>query len=105
MELKNLTPPERSLLTYLETRCVDYGGTVNMRHMNEDDRASVKKWAAEGFIRFGRLSSDYLPRHDGSTSWVELSEAAWSLAHAERRQRYHRINEVRAWATTGEARA
>ena len=35
--MKDLTKEERSLLLCLETRAVDYGGTVDARHMNQDD--------------------------------------------------------------------
>jgi len=42
--LNKMTKNERSLLLYLETRAVDYGGIVDTRHMNQDDMEIAKEW-------------------------------------------------------------
>ena len=86
---------ELSLLLFLETRAVDYGGIVDNRHMNAGDFEITKEWNASGFLEFRRIkSSDITMNH--CTHFVKLSEEAWVAAHAERRARCERIMERRA---------
>lgn len=91
--LDTMTPDERSLLLYLETRAVDYGGLVDIKHMNKEDFDIAKKWDKEEFIKFGRIKFRYIKFHSigVSTHWCELSEEAWKLAHSERKARCIRI--------------
>lgn len=101
--LKNMTNDERSLLLYLETRAVGYGGLVAPRHMNAEDFCIAKKWDKEGFIGFGRLVSESC-NYTTCSHWVTLSEEAWELAHKERRARQKRLYDIRTWTTTKEKR-
>ena len=81
--LNKMSKEERSLLLFLETRAVDYGGRVNIQHMNEEDMKIVEKWNKEDFLEFGRI---VMRNHNSDgTHWVKLSEDAWRLAHKERR--------------------
>ena len=43
-ENKPLSKDEKSLLLFLETRAVDYGGRVNVQHMNLEDMEIAKRW-------------------------------------------------------------
>jgi hypothetical protein len=100
--LNDLTKEERSLLLYLETRAVDYGGTVDARHMNQDDFATLDVWKKEKIVDFGRLARECCT--PTRQYWVTFSEEAWALAHEERRARYARMNSKRDWYTTQEKR-
>ena len=102
MKLKEMNKDERSLLLFLETRAVDYGGRVNLKHMNVEDIATAEKWSKKRFIDFGRI----VVRHHNSagTHWCQLSEEAWKVAHAERIARNSRLWLKRSWITTGESR-
>ena len=97
MKLEEMDRKERSLLVYLETRCVDYGGSIDPRHVNDQDFALLTLWSMseEGFIKFGRISSKDI--NQTQTHWVELSDEAWKLAHEERRNRARRTAENRYW--------
>ena len=107
MNLETMSYEERNLLLYLETCAVDYGGSVEAQRMNGDDFLIADSWVNSGFIRFGRIRSKDIMSHKGNrrvTHWVELSDAAWALAHAERRARFKRLNDKRWWKTTDEHR-
>jgi hypothetical protein len=127
--LETMTKDERSLLLYLETCAVDHTGKVDGIKMNDEDRAIAERWAQEGFIKYGRVcaadafpcatapeeeflteededegsSAPLLPR-SSKLNWVQLSEEAWTLAHAERRARAERLWAKRDWRTTEEYR-
>jgi hypothetical protein len=102
MKLSEMTTTERSLLLYLETRVVDYGGRVNQKHMNSDDRTILDRWVESKFVSFGRIIvADH--NRDG-THWVRLSGDAWDLAHMERLARGARMWSNRAYTTTAEKR-
>ena len=96
--LKTMSRDERSLLLFLETRQVDYGGRVNLQHMNKEDMEIAKKWDDEKFIGFGRIVVRNI-NLDGS-SWCKLSEEAFKLAHKERKARAKRMWENRTWIST-----
>lgn len=86
---------ELSLLLYLETCAVDHAGKVEAQRMNKDDFEIADRWAASTFIAFSRLPSWYMLNHGGTmqfTHRVILSEDAWLMAHAERRERSKRVN-------------
>ena len=89
MKLDDLTKDERSLLLYLETCVVDYGGLVHSQRINDEDRAILKKWDNASFVSYSRLTfkSIELLIEKHHTSMVRLSEDAWRLAHEERRAR------------------
>ncbi len=110
--LKKMSKDERSLLLFLETRAVDYGGRVNAKHMNADDFKIAEQWTKEGFICFGRIKFKHINslqvleqaqnnNSDGANS-VVLSKEAWKLAHAERKERFKRLWLKRTWITTKE---
>jgi hypothetical protein len=92
---------ELSLLLFLETCAVDYGGRVDSRRMNKEDFAIVDEWKKSSYVLFGRIYSKDIT---DSSHWVELSNVAWNDAHAERKARFNRINEKRTWSKTEEAR-
>lgn len=98
MKLEEMNKDERSLLLFLETRAVDYGGRVNGQHMNADDYQIAKRWNETGFIKFGRIRFKDVNR-DGA-DWVFLSEEAWELARQERRARAERMWLKKSWLST-----
>lgn len=90
-----LTKDEKSLLLYMETQAVDYGGKLQSVRLNADDFEIAKRWNESGFVRFGRIAAnDIKTRGDSGehprTHWCVLSEAAWVAAHSERRARCQR---------------
>lgn len=98
-----MTRQELSLLLYLETRAVDYGGAVDVRHMNDDDFKLVKRWAKKGYLEFGRIAASGTRNTEvGYNYWVVLSETAWVNAHSERRRRNERMWAKRTWRKTSE---
>ncbi len=97
-EADEMTKDERSLLLFLETRAVDYGGRVNTQHMNLIDMNIAEKWNEEGFLEFGRI---VIRNHNNNgTHWVKLSEEAWKLAHEERTTRGKRMWASKSWLST-----
>jgi len=86
--LDTMTSDERSLLLYFETRAVDHGGLVDVKHMNKEDMEIAEKWDKEGFVKFGRIKFHSIAV---SSHWCELSDEAWNIAHAERKARCARI--------------
>lgn len=99
--LQDLSRDEKSLLLYLETQCVDYGGSFEQIRLNDEDRSILERWQTEGFISYGRICSQDWPTKT-RYYWATLSEQAWSLAHEERRARFQRMYERRPWSTTQE---
>lgn len=94
MKLSEMTPDERSLLIYFETRMVDGLGYVESVRMNAGDFAIAKRWNETKFIQFGRVNSKYLISQVSQYKrdhWVRLSAEAWRLAHEERMERASRI--------------
>lgn len=87
------TREENSLLLYLETQAVDYGGTLESVRMNADDFAILRRWKEAGFVHFGRIAFQDVKKHGGVARdhWVVLSEEAWTMAHTERRARCERV--------------
>lgn len=98
MKYRNMTKEEKSLLLFLETRAVDYGGRVNTLHMNGEDFDIAKRWDEEGFVGFGRIVARN-HNSDGS-HWVKLSDEAWKLAHKERKARAKRMWDNKTWLST-----
>lgn len=94
MKLNEMTKGERSLLIYIESVCVDYGGIVHSQRVNEEDVEILKRWDKEGFISYSHLTWNSIQtladKH--CTSLVRLSAEAWLLAQEERRARFLRIS-------------
>lgn len=91
---RELTGDERSLLLFFEDCAVNKSGGVGGAHMNEDDIAIAKRWAKEGFIKFGRLKMRVIDKLTGigkSTHYVVLSNEAWAFAATERKARAIRL--------------
>jgi len=104
-----LTRREQSLLLYLETRAVDYGGLVDMARVNAEEVDIMGVWADRGYIDFGRVASADIERlksraSHSPTHWVRLSEEAWQDAARYRRERAERLWQKRTWKTTAELR-
>ena len=98
MKMKELTKDEKSLLLFLETRQVDYGGRVNLAHMNNEDMEIAERWNKEKFIGFGRI---VMRNHNSDgTHWCKLSEEAFKIAHNLRRERAKRMWERKTWIST-----
>lgn len=97
-----LNRPMLSLLLYLETRAVDFAGRVDGQHVNDADRAIMHDWNETGFVRSGRIRSADVTK-DGA-SWCQLSAAAFTLAHKERRARAKRNWACKLYQTTEEKR-
>lgn len=106
MNLSEMTKDERSLLLFLETQAVDYGGLVDVRHMNEDDCNIASDWNECGFITYKRISFYSIKAVSTATRkpthYVILSEEAFRLAHEERIARVVRMFEKRTWKKAGE---
>lgn len=104
MQLCN-TQEEKSLLLFLETCAVDYGGAVVMSHMNDEDFKIAECWHREGFLKFGRIcSKDIIEKQRRLTYWVRLSTVALALAHALRGERMERTWKNRKYRTAEEYR-
>jgi hypothetical protein len=102
MDETNMTKDEKSLLLFLETRAVDYGGRVNLQHMNQDDVKIAEKWNEEGFLEFGRI---VIRNHNSDgTHWVKLTNEAFRVAHKLRRERADRMYQNRTWLSTKESK-
>jgi hypothetical protein len=88
-----LTKTEKSLLLFMETQAVDYGGTLESVRMNADDFAIAKRWNETGFVQSGRIAFNDIKRNAGIARdhWCVLSEEAWAAAHLERRARCQRL--------------
>jgi hypothetical protein len=102
MELTDLTPKQKSLLLYLETCAVDYGGEVDGARFDKSHFEQAEAWNKQGFILFGRIAKK-TPTQSGRGFWCALSDHAWTLAHQERHRRFKSKFAHRAWLTTGEA--
>lgn len=88
---------QESLLMYLETCLVDYGGKIDPRRVNADDWKQMEEWEGDGLIRFGRLfaAEAMKPnRHIPFTHWVLFNEEAWLLAPQYRRERAERLTKT-----------
>lgn len=102
-KLEDMSKDERSLLLFLETRAVDHGGLVDIRHMNKIDLDIAKKWHEEQFLQFSRIRMvDLQKLTSGCTHGIFLTEESWKLAHEERRARQLRLHLKRKWITTHE---
>lgn len=101
MQTEKLTKDEKSLLLFLETRQVDYGGRVNLQHMNDEDMEIAERWNKEGFIGFGRI---VIRNHNSDgTHWCRLSKEAFEVAHELRKERAERMWLNRTWLGTKES--
>lgn len=102
MKIKDMTRDEKSLLLFLETRQVDYGGRVNTQHMNSDDMEIATKWNKSGFVGFGRI---VIRNHNSDgTNWCKLSQEAFKIAHKLRKERADRMWQNKTWLSTEESR-
>jgi len=100
--MADLDVKQTRLLLYCETRCVDYGGLLDHRHINTEDRAVLKTWDRTGYVKSGRVALEFV---GGSQSiWCRLSEDAWTEAHRQRRLRAERMFKDRRWRGTIEIR-
>lgn len=96
--MPELSKDGKSLLLFLETRAVDYGGRVDARHMNSDDFVIAKIWSDGRFIEFGRIYSKDVTSQ--GAHWVRLSDEAFVLAHQLRKERAERMWGNRVYETT-----
>jgi len=83
-----LSKEEQGLLLYFEACMCDHACTVDLRNMNDDDRAIAKEWHNDGAIIFGRR-----PWQEGlkRTHFVILGPETLRLAHEARTARIGRI--------------
>lgn len=93
IRLEDMSREEKSLLLYLETRCVDYGGVVSMQRMNAEDLDIVKRWASADFIAWGRIVASAI--QGDKTHWCYLGVDAWRIAQTLRQERAMRNYERR----------
>jgi len=100
--LQHMTRQEISLLLYFESCAVDHNGKVHSERISDNEREIAKRWSDEGFIQFGRIALQYA--RGCETSWVFLSDEAWSLAHEERKTRAKFGWENKNYLTTQEKR-
>lgn len=100
MGVEDFTKDEQSLLLYLETRAVDYGGRMNGQQLNNVDRENLTKWKVSGYVESGRICAD--DHNKDGTLWCKLSERAFNDATALRKARMLRMWENRHYRTTAE---
>lgn len=98
------SPAERSLLLFFESCCVEHGGLVDVRRMNQQDFETARRWSGLDFVKFGRVAADDIVSSHGynGTHWCWLSDTAWGIAHAERLARARRLWDSRSWTKTCE---
>ena len=97
-----MTKDEKSLLLFLETRQVDYGGRVNIQHMNKTDMKIGERWNKQGFVGFGKI---VMRNHNSDgTHWCKLSDDAFKVAVKLRRERADRMWQNKTWLSTEENR-
>jgi hypothetical protein len=104
IDIATLTRDEKSLLLYVETCCVDYGGLLEGIRMNESDHKALDRFKAEGVLDFGRIPSELLGQFSRKvTKWCDLTDTGWALAHQLRRARAaspswarQQVDEIRA---------
>jgi len=101
MDIDDMSRLEKSLLLYLETRAVDYGGVVDTRHMNNEDMEIAKQWNRDEFVRFGRICFNDIVK-DVCSHWCHLTEEAWELSYQLRRNRADRMWKKRDYQKTEE---
>jgi len=87
MELETMTREERSLLLFLETQAVDFGGKVYTASLNLTDLDIALRWRDIGFIKFGRLLSALGGGTSERSHVVILLPESFALAAAERKRR------------------
>lgn len=98
INIKEMSKDEKSLLLFLETRAVDYGGRVNIQHVNKGDMEIASKWNATDFLYFGKI---VIRNHNSDgTHWVHLSDEAFKIAHQLRLERVNKMYENRTWIST-----
>lgn len=97
VEQMKLTRREQSILLYVETRAVDYGGLLDGMHMNNVDLEILKRWDESGFVHFGRVALADVKSTPTSCKcyWCDLSDEAWTVAHRERKARAMRSRNTR----------
>jgi hypothetical protein len=102
IKAQELTKDQKSLLLFLETRQVDYGGRVNATHMNNEDMKIAEKWNEEGFVLFGRI---VIRNHNSDGAhWCKLSNEAFEMAHKLRIERADRMWLNKTWLSTEESK-
>lgn len=100
--LAAMSREQRSLLLYLETCAVDACGIVDTVRMNAADFDIAKAWHRDGFIKFVRLLSRYLPeprRESYPSHVVELTNESFACAALERRNRAGRMRSPKVAAS------
>ncbi|MDW5419120.1 hypothetical protein R6242_21335 [Iodobacter sp. CM08] len=95
MKFQDLTKTDKSILLYMETRIVDFGGFLDGNKMNQADLESAHFFKTSGVIEFGRIPAKLLEAAKPSTYWVTFTNEAWELAHALRRERSLRPSPAR----------
>lgn len=95
MHITEMSKDEKSILIYMETRLVDYGGLLDGPKMNKADLDAAKKFQEEGLLDFGRIPAALLEASKPSTHWVTFNDSAWILAHELRRVRSLRPSPAR----------
>lgn len=105
-----LTRDQKSIILYVEARCVDHDGLLRGEQMNSDDHANLKAFQESGHLTYGRVPAMMLPQLRGQTHWATLNDAGWELAHSLRKERGGRIvgphrGEVDEWVGQRNARA
>ncbi len=90
----NINRDQVSVLLYVESCMVDYGGMLEGRRLNDTDHGNLRMFMADGLLAYGRVPSRLLPDNDGParpiTHWCVLTAAGWDLV-AKLRQRRARI--------------
>lgn len=91
-----LTRAHKSVLLYIESCLVDYGGLLDSDRMNKADHDSIAELEAAGFVVVKRVPAKLLGKFIGRkvTHYAELTETGWALAHEQRKERAQRSKET-----------
>jgi hypothetical protein len=95
MDPQTMTKDERSCLVYLETCVVDASGLVQAQRMNQADFDAIKKFEAEGLLKFGRIPAILLRYNAPNTHWCTFNPPAWELVSKLRQMRAQQIGPKR----------
>lgn len=87
-----------SLILYLESRAVDYGGRVNHEHLNVSDLAIIREWVDGGYIEYGRIASEDVSVN--GSMWVKLGDRARGVVATKRKEMAERRWETRTYQRT-----
>jgi hypothetical protein len=93
---ETITREQASILLYVESCAVEYGGLLEGVRINATDLRALVSLTEAGYLTFGRIPGKLLGSFQrGVTHWCDLTDAGWALAHQMRRARAARSHATR----------